>query len=759
MPLILRRIALIVLTVLLATSSLGTAWADDRVFVDFFVNGVQRDPVLAVLRDGDVLLPIQALQSAHIPLAARYSQEQNAAQYQSLTALQNELTYRFDSKKLRLDVALSSSALPKSTLDLNPQVEGDALPTSARSLVMNYAVHVEPGTGLTGSVEQRYSAGGAGTIENTIGRSFDGHLARGLTSLTLDAPTKIRRSIVGDAYAGTGDLGGSAIIGGISVQRAFDTNPYAIRFPLPSVDATVLQPSQANVVVNGQVVKSIDLQPGTYNLNDLPVNLGIDHAQVVLRDAFGAKTIWDSTVYGSAGLLRKGLTDYAYSAGMLRVNPESPADAYHGGAVLGRYRIGLSDFTTAGARFESGPRLWSGGIDYDALFRFADIHFALARSNSAGIAGTAATLAYSGSSLFSSYSLVTRFQSADYSNTSERIQDDRPLIELDASGSRRLLENTALNFGLRYANYRDSGISRQVSAGVTQRMRDFNVSLEYARSRWNTVTLGVGVPLGPSSNQTTTLQTGPSQLTSTTIVHTPSSQLEPGYNVTLGANGQTAPFAAGVQFGLPAATLALQGSGNLRGGARFSGSADLAGAVERIDGKTLFSQPVRDAYAVVEAPGAAGAEVFLNNRYAGRTNHAGYAVVPFLASYQVNRVSVSQNGLAADEVLTGEDQALKPAFHGAGIVRLQNHVEHGVVGNVVRKNGKPLQYGELDLHLSDGRTLSSPTDDTGRFYFENLSPGRYNAEATDNTGTCRLEFDVPQFSGTQHAVGTLSCDR
>lgn len=757
MPLTLRRIALVVLTVLLASSSIGTAAADDSVFVDLFVNGVQRDPVLAVLRNGDVLLPAQALAAAHVPVDVHNAQTLHYASYESLAALHSELTYRFDPLRLRLDIALVSSALPKSTVDLSPKAPHNAANVPVSGLVVNYALHAERYSPLTGSLEQRYSSG-SGVIDNTIGRSYDGRFARGLSNFTLDKATKMRRTVFGDAFAGTGDLGGSAILGGVSVQRAFDTNPYAVRFPLPSVAATVLQPSQADIVVNGAVVKTIDLQPGTYNLDNLPIAAGIDRAQVVLRDAFGAKTVFDSTLYGSAGLLRKGLTDYGYSAGLLRVNPEAPGDAYGPAAALASYRIGLSDYTTAGARFESIAGLWSGGLDYDALFRFADVHAALARSESNGKPGMAGTLAYSSASLLSSYSLVARFQSSGYANTSERVRDDRPLLEFDASAARRLAADTSLTLGVQVANYRDSGVFRQISAGITQRSGDVDLSLGFARSRWNTVTLIAGVPLGPTTMESTAIQTGPSPVTSTSIVHSPASPAQTAYALTVGANA-AAPVSGAVQFGLPFATLAMQGYGNLRSARGFSGSADFSGAIVHADNVTLLSQPVRDAYALVEAPGASGAPVFLNNRYAARTNRAGYAVVPFLSSYQLNRLFVSDSGIAADEILSGEDQTVEPAYRGASIVRYRSHVEHGVAGRLMRKNGKPLQYGEIDLHLSDGRTLSSPIDETGRFYFEDLSPGSYAADAADSAGTCRVELHVPQFSGVLHALGTLACDR
>ncbi len=734
--------------------------ATDSVYMDLSVNGVARDSVLVVLREHDVLVAADDLRAAGIDATGKSTETLHSRPYVALSALAATLTYKVDLTNLHLDIRLAASALKHETVSLSRAESASVTHATAAGLVLNYDVRAGSGVPWTGSLEQRLDLVNGAVVDDTVGRSIDGSLQRGLTDVTVDSPQRLRRTVLGDAFAATGDLGGSAVVGGISVQRAFSTNPYLATFPLPSVTATVLEPSQADIIVNGAVVKTIDLPPGQYNLNDLPIQEGIDHAQVVLRNGFGSQTLFDSTLYGSAGLLRKGLTDYDYAIGADRHDLESAGDGYGSAAALGRYRIGLSNWSTAGARVESGANVLSAGLEYDGILRFADVHVAVAQSESNGRSGQALSLGYSSSGVVSGYSIVARAQSPLYTNLSQHIADDRPLFELDGSGSRRLSADTTLSITTAVARYRDSGDFRQAAVDLSRRIGKLTLSLSAAdagssgNGPQRSLSLLVGFPIDASTMATAEGNAGSAAGTVTQIVHTPSTPFETSYSVAA-APYAASPVSSSVRFGLPYATISVQQSGGLER-LPLTDSIDVGGALERIDGHTLFSQPVGDAYALVEAPGAGNAPVYLNNRYAGRTNSAGFAVVPFLASYQTNRVSLADDTFSFDETLSGEDQVVQPAYRGAGIVRYRGRVERGLTGNVTRRDGKAFEYGELQI-TQHGRTYSSPTDETGRFYFSNIPGGTYDAVVSDNSGSCAFTLDIPALTRVQQSLGTLKC--
>ncbi len=732
--------------------------ATDSVYMDLSVNGVAHDSVLVVLRGSDVLVAADDLRAAGVDATGKTTETLHSRPYVALSALADTLTYKVDLPKLQLAIRLAAKALKHETVSLAS--DSTIAPASTAGLVLNYDVRAASGTPWTGSIEQRLNLTNGAVVDDTVGRSFDGTLQRGLTDVTIDSPQRLRRTIVGDAFAGTGDLGGSAILGGITVQRAFSTNPYVATFPLPSVTASVLEPSEADIIVNGAVVKTIDLPPGQYNLNDLPIHEGIDRAQVVLRNGFGAQTLFDATLYGSAALLRKGLTDYDYAIGADRHDLESTGDGYGPAAALGSYRIGLSNWSTAGARIETGANVLSAGLNYDGILRFADVHVAVAQSQSDGRRGDALSIGYSSSGITSGFSLVARAQSPFYTNLSQHVADDRALFEFDGSGSRRLSADTSLSLTTQVARYRDSGNFRQVAVNLSRRMGKMTVSLSAAEAESSgdgpqrSLSLLLGFPIDASTVATAEVDAGSTAGTVTQIVHAPSTPFDTSYSIAAGPYGAS-PVGSAARFGLPFAAVSLQQSGGF-GHLPLSDSVDVSGALERIDGHTLFSQAVPDAYALVEAPGAGNAPIYLNNRYAGRTNADGYAVVPFLASYEVNRVSLADDTFSFDQTLTGEDQGVQPAYHGAGVVRYHGSLERGLTGNVVRRDGRAFAYGELQITWH-GRTYSSPTDESGRFYFSNLPRGTYQAVAADNAGSCGFTIDVPVLTRVQQSLGTVTC--
>src|SRR3546814_6965583 len=53
----------------------------------------------------------------------------------------------------------------------------------------------------------------------------------------------------------------------------------------------VASPSTVEVLVNGAPYQTLDLQPGTYSLDDLPIQIGSNDVQLVVRDAAGREQV------------------------------------------------------------------------------------------------------------------------------------------------------------------------------------------------------------------------------------------------------------------------------------------------------------------------------------------------------------------------------------------------------------------------------------------------------------------------------------
>src|SRR6202011_5116986 len=123
---------------------------------------------------------------------------------------------------------------------------------------------------------------------------------RSLTNLSWTNALKRRRTVIGDIFADSGDLGSALTITGVSVVRASEIDPDGQPHTSPLLRATVLTPSEADVYINGQLIRTVDVAPGAVDFSNLPGSAGVTDATIVLRDSFGRAQTLSTRYYGAA---------------------------------------------------------------------------------------------------------------------------------------------------------------------------------------------------------------------------------------------------------------------------------------------------------------------------------------------------------------------------------------------------------------------------------------------------------------------------
>ncbi len=99
----------------------------------------------------------------------------------------------------------------------------------------------------------------------------DEKFVRHMTSITKDDPTRLRRYILGDFSAFSGGIGGGGTYGGLSISKNFSMSPYFIKSQGLGVSGLLQTPSDVEVYVNNQLIKSERLSPGEFEfLTHLP---------------------------------------------------------------------------------------------------------------------------------------------------------------------------------------------------------------------------------------------------------------------------------------------------------------------------------------------------------------------------------------------------------------------------------------------------------------------------------------------------------
>jgi outer membrane usher protein len=173
------------------------------------------------------------------------------------------------------------------------------------------------------------------------------------------------------------------------------------------------------------------------------------------------------------------------------------------------------------------------------------------------------------------------------------------------------------------------------------------------------------------------------------------------------------------------------------------------------------TRPVRQGYALIEVPGAAGVRGFLDNQEIGRTNDRGELFVPDVLPYYDHKFSIELTDLPLTTSTSSTQRHVTPGQRSGTIARFDLRKMRSVAGTLYIEEGPTahrVHYGDFIVVL-ETRELMSPVDDAGRFYLEDLPAGRYPARIVEGTVTCTFRLDVPDVGEAVIEMGEVRCQR
>lgn len=173
----------------------------------------------------------------------------------------------------------------------------------------------------------------------------DGYrLYRRAVRAVYDQPDSYRRWSAGDLrLTNTGALQ-TPFIGGVALEksrRVFD--PFAPVVNLGGRQILLTAPSTVEVIVNGSSFQTLDLQPGTYSLEDLPIQAGSNDVELVVRDASGREQITRFDYFFEPIELAAGEEEYTLAAGVLASQLDLQPRYSRDPVAIAHYRRALSD--------------------------------------------------------------------------------------------------------------------------------------------------------------------------------------------------------------------------------------------------------------------------------------------------------------------------------------------------------------------------------------------------------------------------------
>jgi outer membrane usher protein len=737
--------------------------------LEFFVDTVDEGTAVIAFEGDEVLVASDDLAKASIRTTGGERQQIRGRTYVKLSSLAPSVTFVYDADSLALRLTVDPHLLATTDIDLQPGGKpSNIIYAQSPSAFINYALNAaatEASLSPASLFTEQGASFGPAFFDNNFTLSTSGPPSRGTTSLSFDDRDNLTRTTLGDIVVSGSQLGGVATIGGIGYSKDFNINPYFVPFPTQRFAGVVDTPSTADIYVNGQLVRTVDLPPGQFNLQNIPGATGAGVTRVVVRNAFGQQQVLGAPFYQSTAVLREGLNQYSYNLGWARDPSEiAPLGNYRLPALSATHAFGLTDTISPGGFLQATPRLVVGGPQVTLALPVGQLAVFGAGSSGRVPFGWSSAIQYSYSNSLLSFGTSATYTSSRYATLSLTPIEDRPRWQVSSFFGVQLGTQWNAVIEIAPSRFRDAGRSDEASVGLTDRITDrFSLSLTLDRAQTQhmpvdtSIFLGVSFAFAPTSVATIS-GSHSREATQTTTQVSKSLPLGPGYGYLVqGQTGKNADEVADLQYQTNFGTYELDSS-HMAGQEMTRLSA--AGAIAVVGGDVKPTIALRDAYALVRVPGAAGVRGYLSNQEVGKTDSNGDLLIPNLTSYYGNRVEIDDQDVPLDYSIASTELIVAPAYRSGAVVDFPVRRIQAYLGTLVVESEAGFvvpAYGDLTV-TSGGKAFTSPIGEHGEFYLEGLPAGTYPAKVVYREGECAFEFmAAPSPTERFTKMGEISC--
>jgi outer membrane usher protein len=761
----------------------AAAEADDaqQLQLEVFVNDRPSNLVVpfTLHADGTIGTAAVELTSLGVKVPAVLSKEDVEV---SLAALPG-VTYQYDEAAQTIRFTLAPSA--QRPTQVNAQDVAPSTPDPVRppfGAVANYTLFASadegPGgpmfQGVSGAFETRVF-GRFGLLENSfVARSYGTQkLTRLDSTYTYEDPDRLVIYAAGDVISGGFSWTRPIRMAGLQIRRSFGLRPDLITTALPTLSGTAAAPSTLDLFVNKVRTLSSDVPQGPYEIAHPPIIYGSGQARIVLRDVLGRETVSTTAFYASPELLTRGLSDFSAEVGFARRNYATLSNDYDGRPTFtGSYRQGLSKGLTAVAHAEGagGGLITLGGGATFTLANLALGSVAVSGSRTPGHSGALVDVSLESRMARLSVLLRTQRTFGDYEDLASWTAATTPNLpnERRLYGQPRELDQVSLSMPLwsgasvggSYVRLRraDDARSRLVNLSFTQDLgrlalfasasRDFEVHAS------TSIFAGISLPLGHG----VTASAGATQARGETSGYVEASRQgaqDPGnwgWSVRA-SEGQQQEAQAIVRYSASFARFEATG---LYSDGQGSVTGLMEGAVSLVGGEVHVTPRIDNSFALVEV-GAPDVAVMRENHKVGVTDRQGKLLVPDLAPFVTNRISIDPAGLPIDVRVDATETTTSPFSRVPSLVDLK--VEQGrgtALVTLVDPQSKPIELGSTVK--IEGKDQDFIVGYDGEAYLEDLDSETVLLVTTPDRATCRARFRFAGKPGEQTRIGPTVCE-
>jgi outer membrane usher protein len=608
-------------------------------------------------------------------------------------------------------------------------------------------------------------------------------------------PETLRRYRLGDFITGGLSWTRPVRLGGAQINSDFAMRPDLVTFPLASVGGSAAVPSSVDVLVNGTRLLSRELQPGPFQIPELPVVTGAGTVAMTVTDALGRQITTTLPFYASSDLLAPGLQIYSVEAGAVRRNWGLVSNDYANAVASATYRRGVSSDLTVEAHSEgtAGEFMAGAGVVVD-VFNLGTVNLAAAASSGSGRTGR--QFSVGAQRIGRVFSFGTSVISADHNFRDIAAMNGDPVPRRQINANAGISLGRFGSFGIAYTavdrdvvpapisffappgtfspqtttlpggvvetsgnivSFLPAQHAHVLSASYSVQFGNLSFSAtgfhDFASAGSSGVLFGVTIPIGSRSSASGSVGSGSGgAYAQVQAVQSPVSIGDWGYQTYSAASQPNHEFAE-LDYKSP---WALLSAGADRIGRQTTERAEAQGALSYADGGMFASNPINDSFGVVDTNGVQGIRVYDENREIGRTDSAGRLLLPDLRSFDVNHIAIEPTDIPADATVPAVAQEVRPQDRSGVVVRFKVKTSHGALLRLVDVSGAPIPVGSTATLAATKVTV--PVGYDGEAFVQDLSPrdNRVTVERTDGR-RCAAVFSYRAKPGEIPTIGPLRC--
>lgn len=597
----------------------------------------------------------------------------------------------------------------------------------------------------------------------------------------FDQPEHYRRFSAGDLRLSTIPLLRTPFIGGVAVEKRRQIfNPFQPITRLGGREVFLDSRSTVDVLINGGQYQTFELAAGSYDLANLPLQVGSNDVQLRIRDSAGREQTIDLDYFFEPLGLEVGEEEYTLGLGVIARNLNFEPDYSDDPVFTASYRRGVSENLILGgaSQISEDIQLVAGEMTIvpQVVPGVFDFQAGVSVGNGTGVAARAGYRLRTGNSFSNrkQFSLTVDYESADYQTVGDLIPTSFDLLNLSASYTQGISERTYVSTGLNHSR-RGGGLGNRTSAYVDaiHRINDrlrLTAGVEYGNDTFSDdnfgVRLGISYVFGGDNRVNADYRSRTSTTRATVSRGSDNTVGSIGYDLSFSdTQGQTSADASldyvGNRFQARASVFSDGSSlGNItdepRARLQFGTSVAFA------DGALGIGRPISDSFAIVKPhPSLKGRDVISgrslsNNDYYARSGALGSAVQSDLSSYSGQSVQFDVDSLEPGYDIGDGVVYVDPAFHSGYKIVVGNDRYVSALGTLLM-DGLPVMLvsGKITSENDEGfEPQSFFTNSAGRFGIVGLAPGKTYQVNIDSLGRM-FTIDVPEDNDGLFRIGEL----